>query len=283
MQQNTYNHLTIPAAIVIAGAIIAIAIIWSKQPAPITDTVKGTDSVSVNLAPITSTDHIFGNPNAPIRIVEYSDPSCPYCKAFNTTMEQVIGQYGPSGNVAWVYRHFPLDKPNSSGQILHPNANNESQALECAAEVGGNDKFWAFEKKLYETTPGVTNATPKGLDQAELPIIAKSVDIDVTKFTQCLSSGKFKEAVEKQYLTGVNAGVTGTPSNFLVLSKPAVKGVDDFINNTILSYRLPQNILYISDDRKIIVMSGAMPKELISGLIGAIQGIHATSSTPTVN
>jgi protein-disulfide isomerase len=283
MPQKTYSHLTIPAAIIISGAIIAIAIIWTKQPAPATNISRDSNVTKVNLAPITATDHIFGNPNAPIKIVEYSDPSCPYCKAFNPTMEDVIAQYGPNGGLAWIYRHFPLNKPDANGDILHPNAGHEAQALECAADVGGNDKFWAFEKKLYETTPGVTGATPKGLDQTQLPVIAKSVGIDATKFNDCLSSGKFKDEVERQYLTGINAGVSGTPSNFFVLSKPANKGVDDFITNAIISYRLPSNLLYINDDRKIIVMSGAMPKELISGLISAIQVGVSNSATGQTN
>lgn len=267
---KTYNHLTVPAAIVMAGAIIAIAIIWNKQP--ITTTKSPEEKrVTVNLSAITTADHILGNPDAAIKIVEYSDPSCPYCKTFNPTMEDIISKYGPTGDVAWIYRHFPLNKPDANGNVLHPNAMNESQALECAASVGGNDKFWAFEKKLYETTPSVTSQSPKGLDQTQLPVIAKSVGIDTKLFNECLSSGKFRDTVNKEYLSGINAGVSGTPSNFLVLSKPANNSVKTFIDNTVISNSLPPSLLYITDDKKTIVMAGAMPKDLIQGLISAIQ------------
>ncbi len=187
-------------------------------------------------------------------------------------MEDVIAKYGPTGDVAWVYRNFPLDKPDANGNILHKNANHESQALECAASVGGNEKFWAFEKKLYETTPSVTGATPNGLDQTQLPIIAKAVGIDEKKFNECLSSGQSRDAVEKQYLGGVNAGVSGTPASFFVLSKPAGKAVTDYIDNAIVTYRIPAQLFFITDDKKTISMNGAMPKEMILGLIATIQG-----------
>ncbi len=272
METKQTSPLTIPAAIVIAAAIVAIAIIYVKNPAPvITKTAPEAPGITVNLATITNSDHTYGNPNAPVRIVEYSDPSCPYCKTFNPTMESLITKYGPSGEVAWVYRHFPLDKPDQNGNILHKNANHESQALECAASVGGNDLFWAYEKKLYETTPSVTGQTPNGLDQTQLPIIAKAVGIDATKFTECLSSGKFKDAVEQQYLSGVNAGVSGTPTSFIVLNSPAGKATTDFIDNALVSYKIPQQLLFIDNNKKIISMSGALPLELITGLIAAIQ------------
>lgn len=264
METNKTSPLTIPAAIVIAATIIAIAVIYVKNPKPIVKNPETeTSAITINLSPVTATDHILGNPSAQIKIVEYSDTSCPYCKTFNPTMEDIIAKYGPTGDVAWVYRHFPLD--------IHKNAIHEAEALECAASVGGNDKFWTFEKKLYETTPSVTGSTPDGLDQTQLPVIAKAVGIDVQAFNDCLSGGTFKETISKQLTSGVNAGVSGTPASFIVLNTPAGKEVTDYIDNTLLTYKIPPSMLFITSDRKTILMSGALPKELITGLITAIQ------------
>jgi protein-disulfide isomerase len=215
--ENKSNFVTLPGAIIIAGAIIAMAIIWTKKPttSPVANTNQNAPA-QVNLAPITNQDHILGNPNAPIKIVEYSDPSCPFCKAFHPTMVQLMKQYGPEGKVAWVYRHFPLDKPNSQGQILHPNAGKESQAFECAAALGGNDAFWAYTNRLYEVTPSVTGDTPNGLDPKQLPEIAKYAKLDPVAFNECLTSGRFKDRVEKDYTSGINAGVTGTPYTIII-------------------------------------------------------------------
>ncbi|MDE2040790.1 MAG: thioredoxin domain-containing protein [Patescibacteria group bacterium] len=235
--QQRNSLVSIPGAIIVAGAIVAMAIIWthtstarpSVEPASYqTPTQNG----GVNMKAVDETDHIMGNPNAPIKIVEYSDPSCPYCKAFNPIMEQVMNMYGPGGQVAWVYRSFPLDKPDANGNVLHPNAGHEAQALECAASLGGNTVFWAFEKHLYETTPSVTAQTPNGLDQNLLPGLAKDVGLDPVQFNDCLSSGQFKDKVEAEYTDGVNAGVNGTPYSIIITpagSRIPLPGVQTFV------------------------------------------------------
>lgn len=211
------TSMSLSGAIIIAGAIIAIAIIWTKKPVVVNNAPADTvANQEISMRAINAQDHILGDPNAPIKIVEYTDPSCPYCIRFNKSMNQLIDEYGPSGKVAWVYRHFPLDKPGPTGDILHPNAGHESQALECAAELGGNEGFWAFEKRLYDIHPGVTIDSPKGLDQKELPNIAKYIGLDEAEFSQCLSSGKYKDKVEKDYLDGINAGVEGTPYSIII-------------------------------------------------------------------
>ena len=134
------NNLAVPMAIVIAGALIAGAIYWSArrdsvatapQPQAVAENTGGLEK----LASITSTDHIRGNPNAPVKIVEYSDMECPFCKRFHSTMQQAMDEYGKDGRVAWVYRHFPLDS-------IHSKARTEAVASECAGEFGGSDEFW---------------------------------------------------------------------------------------------------------------------------------------------
>jgi protein-disulfide isomerase len=219
MDQRANPLLTLPGAIIIGCAIIAIAIIWTNKPAAPSDSSAIGElkpSTEINLAPVTAADHILGNPNAPIIIVEYSDSSCPFCKIFHPTMKRIMDEYGASGDVAWVYRHFPLDKADENGFILHPNAGKEAEAMECAAKIGGNEKFWAYTNRLYEVTPSVTQATPGGLDQKQLPVIASDVGLDVSSFNECLSSGQFKSKVEAQYIDGLNAGVSGTPYSVIL-------------------------------------------------------------------
>ena len=206
-----------PAAIVITGAMIAIAIIWTQKPATIntiSDSARLLPKISMN--PISKADHILGNPDAPIKIVEYSDTACPYCKTFTPTMEKIMDTYGVDGKVAWVYRHFPLDAPDENGNILHKNSNHEAQALECANYLGGNEKFWAYLKRIYDVTPSVTSSSPDGLDQKQLPEIAKFVGLDPVAFNDCVASGRFKDTVKAEQTDGINAGVTGTPYSIIV-------------------------------------------------------------------
>jgi protein-disulfide isomerase len=200
------NTLLIPAAIIVAGALIAGAVYFDSRNA--SEGVASSQSQNTGqqskeldkLRPIDSGDHIRGNPNAPVKIVEYSDTECPFCKRFHETLKQVMDEYGESGKVAWVYRHFPLDQ-------LHPiKARNEATALECANELGGNEKFWAYADRLFEITPSNNN-----LDQAELPNIANYVGLDLDKFNSCLSSGKYAEHIESEVKNALETGGQGTP------------------------------------------------------------------------
>lgn len=228
MDPKPHPALTLPGAIIIAATLIAVAIVYVKKPVTQVATNAAPTIAEISMSPVTSADHILGNPDAPVKIVEYSDPSCPYCKIFHPTMQKIMTDYGPSGKVAWVYRSFPLDKPNAQGQVLHPNAGHEAQAQECAASLGGNDAFWKFTNRLYDITQSDKGL---GLDQKELPNIASFAGIDVTKFNDCLSSGKFKNKVEKSYLDGINVGVTGTPYSVILTpsgSKIPLEGAQQY-------------------------------------------------------
>jgi protein-disulfide isomerase len=113
---------------------------------------KGSPT-KIDLDPVTEKDHIAGNPQADLMIVEYSDPECPFCKRFHETMMQAMDEYGKQGKVAWVYRHFPLDS-------IHSKARHEAEAVECAGELGGNEKFWEYLNKLEEITPANNQLDP---------------------------------------------------------------------------------------------------------------------------
>lgn len=83
--------LNIPTAIVIADAIITGAVIWTKsRMVPRNNNVaSASESFEQNLKPVTENDHIFGNPNAKVKIIR-SDPSCPSCKVFHNTMKKLM-------------------------------------------------------------------------------------------------------------------------------------------------------------------------------------------------
>jgi len=210
--QSPKTILTMPIAVVIAGALIAGAVIYSGGKTTNGNTANAPQQQPVaqqtgdleKMTPITSKDHIRGNPDAPVKIVEYSDTECPFCKRFHTTMKEVMDEYGKDGKVAWVYRHFPLDQ-------LHSKARKEAVALECANEQGGNDKFWSYADRLYEITPA-----NNGLDPAELPKIAQFVGLDTAKFNTCLASTKYDKHIEDEVQNAQATGGNGTPWSIVV-------------------------------------------------------------------
>ena len=150
-------------------------------------------------------DHITGNPNAPIVIVEYSDFDCPFCKNFHETMNKIIADYGAAGKVAWVYRHFPLEQ-------LHPNAAKIAEASECVAELAGNEGFWKFADLVF-----AERGTNEPTDMTRLSEFAQTAGADKSKFELCLSSGKHKETIEADLEAAVKAGARGTPHSFLIV------------------------------------------------------------------
>src|SRR3989338_3732981 len=111
----------------------------------ITDALTNdTKSITTEMRAVSLDDHILGNINAKIIIVEYSDLECPFCKVFHETMHQVVEK--SNGDVAWVYRHYPIAQ-------LHPKAFCEAEATECSFEQKGNDGFWKYTDQLFKITP----------------------------------------------------------------------------------------------------------------------------------
>lgn len=83
------------------------------------------------------TDHIMGNRDAKVTIIEYSDFECPFCKQFHPTLEKIVKEN--NGNVAWIYRHYPL----------HQHSFEKLVAANCVAEIKGGDAFWKYSDLLF--------------------------------------------------------------------------------------------------------------------------------------
>lgn len=172
----------------------------AKQPVPSEPPSFGSGEIKI--AEVTDKDHIRGAKNAKVTLVEFSDTECPFCKRFHSTMKQVVEKY--SNDVRWVYRHFPLDS-------LHSKARKEAEATECAAELGGEEKFWAYIDQLFEVTPSNDR-----LELSELSNIAVFVGLNRAKFEECLESGRHAGRVAEQLLDATNAGGDGTPYTVLI-------------------------------------------------------------------
>ncbi len=218
------EKLSVPIAIVIAGVLIAGALYYSNAKGveqAIKTAPTGNGAALNNMRPISNEDHILGNPSAEVIIVEYSDTECPFCKTFHTTLKRVMQEYGAGGKVAWVYRHFPIDQ-------LHSKARKEAEALECASELGGPEKFWEYTHLLYDTTN-----SNDSLDAAELPRMATRVGLSADAFTACLQSGRHAAKVEADYQDAIKTGGRGTPNSILVAkdgTKTSIEGAMTYEN-----------------------------------------------------
>ncbi len=163
------------------------------------------------MPPVSDQDWILGDRNAQVIMVEYSDYQCPFCQRFHPTMQQIMKDY--AGKVAWVFRQYPLS--------FHPFAQKAAEAGECVGKIGGNDKFWAFTNKAYET--GAKD--PNALAVDNLVKLASELGVDASKVRSCISSGEMAGKVKADMDGGSAAGVTGTPGTILV----AKNGKSDFV------------------------------------------------------
>lgn len=95
-------------------------------------TIKG-DTILAQVLPVDATDHIRGDRNAEIMIIEYSDFECPFCQMHHETMKKLLEKHD---NVAWAYRHLPLG--------IHAGAQLKAEASECVAKIKGDEGFWKY-------------------------------------------------------------------------------------------------------------------------------------------
>jgi protein-disulfide isomerase len=145
--------------------------------------------VAVNGAPFKGTER------APVTIVKFEDFQCPYCKTVQTTYQELLKRY--NGKVRLVHKDLPLD-------AIHPQARQAAEAARCAGEQG---KFWEYHDRLYANSPKA------GID--ELKSYGKDIGLNMTSFDQCVTSGKYRAAVQSDLNEGAQLGLTGTPTFFI--------------------------------------------------------------------
>lgn len=150
---------------------------------------------------ITADDHIRGNKDGKVTVMEFSDLECPFCKQFHPTMLNLVRDYGDK--VRFVWRHYPLP--------FHQNAEKEAEGAECMNELGGQDAFWKYVDTIFERT--TSNGTGFALDN--LGPLASELGVDQTAFQSCLDSGKYAKHVQDDITDGNTAGVSGTPTTII--------------------------------------------------------------------
>lgn len=260
--QQPKTNLNIPIAIVLAGALMALAIyLRDMKPEPSAELPPeiGQAGNEIEIKSVSAKDHLLGSPKAPIVVVEYSDFDCPFCRSFHTTMQGVMSTYGKEGKVSWIYRHFPLYKGDPP---LHPNAGEKAEASECAAEIGGNDTFWKFADALFSTPPAGADVN------AGLSRIALQTGLSQQAFDTCLLSNKYEAVVEEQYAEALKAGGRGTPYSVLVLDKKISETVSQTISAAFAKYG--SDIYGISNDGRRLALSGAIPIEGLKIVLDSI-------------
>jgi protein-disulfide isomerase len=145
--------------------------------------------------PVTSTDHIRGNINAPITLLEYGDYECPYCGVAHSIIKRVQKHFGEQ--LRFVYRNFPLTD-------LHPHAEIAAEAAEFA---GAHGHFWEMHDLVYEHQ--------KHLDTEVLLKLARTLELSDTELLNAIKNRTYLLKIQHDVLNGEANGVHGTPTFFI--------------------------------------------------------------------
>lgn len=138
-----------------------------------------------------ATEHVFGNPDAPVTVVEYGDFECPYCAAAAPVLRQLVEE--SEGRVRLIFRNFPLPS-------VHPHALTAALAAEAAGAQGA---YWRMHDLLF--------TKQDRLDDRSLAAYAEHLGLDGSRVVG-EAAQVFGDKVEADFSAGLDEGVSGTPT-----------------------------------------------------------------------
>jgi len=198
-QQRITMILIVSGAALILAAILMIPTIQSAL-APVGDYVT-PDS---NPRPMAE-GNTMGDPDAPVKFLEFSDFGCSHCKNFaEGTAEQIIEEYVVSGRLLMEYRSVG----DLIGSPITPLA---AEAAYCAGDQG---QFWAYHDYLFANQRTLF-ANPQGNIDSYLTAFAEDLELDMEAFNTCYEGHKYRDRVQQDEVDARRAGINSTPS-FLI-------------------------------------------------------------------
>lgn len=196
MQTNTQKGYGVPAAIIVAGILISGAVVFTGNRngtvANNANTNHADFRASGEFRMPSEEDHVRGNLDAPVKIVEFSDFECPFCGRLHPTLTRIAEE---NSDVAWIYRHFPLNS--------HTNAFSAAITSECAGQAGGNDAFWDFTDAAF--------ANQRQLGGTFYNEFVQEAGLDAEAFESCLNNQETVDAVRQDLDEVIAIGGRGTP------------------------------------------------------------------------
>ena len=207
-RRETRGRLIGIGLVTLGALIVAFLIIWPnfKPVAEIT-------IVAPNPRPQADANNM-GDPDAPIKIVEFSDYQCPFCKRFfEQTEASLVENYISTGKVYFTYR--------SAGNWVSGNIGGGKSESEDSAKAaycaGDQNLFWEMHDMLFQNNRDVEDGG--AFTDRRLTAIAEETGLDMSAFSECYSSNKYQDQVDQDARDALQAGVGGTPSFVMTYTK----------------------------------------------------------------
>lgn len=176
-QQERMQRVGLIAGIVLVAVAIVGLVVWNQRP------VEGVKDAPV-LTRTPTNMNTAGDPNAPVKMIEYADFQCPYCMHFwRDTEAQIVQTYVNTGKLYVEY--------HSVGLFVGQESVRAAEAAYCA---GDQNKFWDMHDIIF-ANQGAENSG--ALDDAHLRAFAQKISLDMTQFDSCFSSEKYASKVSQ--------------------------------------------------------------------------------------
>ena len=143
--------------------------------------------------------YVKGSANAPVEMTEFADYQCPFCQTFATLqMPTIEERLIKTGRLRWRYRDFPLKQ--------HPHARLAAHSAACADEQG---KYWQQHDRIYQAQ---AEWSASGNAAPFFQKYAQATGLDLSRYDACMRAGKYAGRIQADYNSGVELGVSSTPT-----------------------------------------------------------------------
>ena len=196
----------------------------------------------------------LGPAGAPVAIIEFGSYTCPYTRASEPAVREILRQHADEVRV--VFRHFPLDGLDTlrAGAAIgcevassetpqqstapagvcvpddHAGATRAAIATDCA---GAQGRFWEYHQRLAARPDAIVTC-------AGLIELARGLGVDGAAFARCLEDPSMREHVRRDFEDGVKAGIYGTPTFFIdgiAVVAPSPKELGDAVDRALGAHR----------------------------------------------
>jgi protein-disulfide isomerase len=155
----------------------------------------------------------MGDPDAPIKIEEFSDFQCPYCQRFYEETEPLlVEQYISTGKVYFTYRSMGNFVSDNIAQATNTPTTESRDAALAAYCAGDQNKFWEMQAYLFANVLGedVGSFTDQRIEW-----IAEKAGLDMDQFSDCYGMGKYEDRAQQDFEDAQAANIVGVPSFLL--------------------------------------------------------------------
>ena len=188
------------AAVLVGGGLIAALVLTTRGSGnPPATAPAGVAEVAAMLQNIPQQGAALGSPKAPVTLVEFADPQCPYCGDWEkTSLATIVSKYVRTGKVRIVFNGMTFVGADSE------------TALRTALAAGEQNRFWNVIALLYqnqgtENTGWVTDALLRGIGNA-IP------GLDTKRMFASVQSATVTKKLAAAAALAQDAGVNSTPT-----------------------------------------------------------------------